>query len=496
MIRNKLLLVCCCLLALSSCGCSNDNKEVPAPAEFKRFADGITFHSEALHQDISLAVLLPKTYISEPDKRYPVVYCLHGLGDEPSSWNDQWLAMENTVQSLESSGLEEMIYVFPKGYRTYYVNRYDGKYPYMDFFVQDLIPYVDKTWRTLADRGHRAITGYSMGGFGAWVLAGKHPELFCASAPLSMSFRTDEQYMSEMPQGGWDDQWGRIFGGSGRTGADRLTDYYKRHCPFYQFTPENKATLSRVRWFLTCGDNEEQLLIGNDNLHVQMRDNGYEHEYRVGDGGHDGIYWRKALREVLPFFSACFAGQTTWDRTALTPSVPDITPEADGAFVSKAFREGKTSGASAIWLCHNGLPADQVRAIMAILQRGRDSRSFVILPCDLSVKSLSQWTWDYEAPKQVAIAIGEAGPAVMEASGRFDRLLFEDAALPEDYTLRQNAFYYMGITDSGVHYKEMGGLYKACKAADVPFEYRVRNAAPDAGTSLLTGFEYLRDYLF
>ena len=272
MMKSKLILLLGIVL-LTSCGCSGKKDGPAQPVSFKRFADGVPVRSEVLGQDISLAVLLPASYVSEPKKRYPVVYCLHGLGDEPASWNDQWLSVESTVKSLEASGLEEMIYVFPQGFRTYYVNYYTGKYNYMDFFVNELIPYVDKTWRTKADRGHRAVTGYSMGGFGAWVLAGKHPELFIASAPLSMSFRTDAQYMTES-QSGWNDQWGRIFGGVGMAGEARLTNYYKDHCPFYQFIPANKDRLSQVRWFLTCGDDEEQLLIANDDLHVQLRDNG------------------------------------------------------------------------------------------------------------------------------------------------------------------------------------------------------------------------------
>ena len=76
----------------------------------------------------------------------------------------------------------------------------------MDMFVQELVPHVDKSFRTIADRAHRALTGYSMGGFGAMILAEKHPELFSCSAPLSMSFRTDAQYMTESGSG-WDGQW-------------------------------------------------------------------------------------------------------------------------------------------------------------------------------------------------------------------------------------------------------------------------------------------------
>ena len=259
-------------IALTSCGC-NPEKEVPPSDNFVRMTDGVIVQSTFLNFPIPFSVLLPKSYIKEPDKRYPVVYMLHGLGDKPESWNDSWLRVQPTIESLEESGMGDMIYIFPSGYKTYYCNRFDGSYPYMDMLVSELIPFVDATYRTIPDKGHRAVTGYSMGGFGACALALKHPELFCASAPLSMSFRTDEQYMTES-QDGWNSQWGRIFGGSGKTGEERLTDYYKEHCPLHQFTAGNKAKYSSVHWFLTCGDDEQQLLFANDDLHVMMRENG------------------------------------------------------------------------------------------------------------------------------------------------------------------------------------------------------------------------------
>ena len=211
---------------------------------------------------------------SSPGKRYPVVYMLHGFGDNRKSWNSQYLRVETKVKELEKEGLEPMIYIFPDGYNSYYCNTYDSAFKYMDMFVDEFVPYIDKTYRTIADREHRVAIGYSMGGFGAMVLPLKNPDVFGLSVPLSMSFRTDEQYTTEGPQSGWDKQWGSIFGGLGTTGEARLTDYYKSHCPFYQFVQENKLKLSTLKLFLHCGDDEEQLLIANDDLHIQLRENG------------------------------------------------------------------------------------------------------------------------------------------------------------------------------------------------------------------------------
>ena len=106
----------------------------------------------------------------DADRRYPVVYMLHGYGDNHTSWNGNYLHANARIQALEKNGLSEMIYIFPAGYNSYYCNYYNGKYNYMDMFVQELVPHVDKSFRTIADRAHRALTGYSMGGFGAMIV--------------------------------------------------------------------------------------------------------------------------------------------------------------------------------------------------------------------------------------------------------------------------------------------------------------------------------------
>jgi hypothetical protein len=64
------------------------------------------------------------------------------------------------------------------------------------------------------------------------MLALQHPDVFGATVPLSISVRTDEQYMTEEASG-WDKQWGSIFGAEGKTGEERITPYYRSHSPFH-----------------------------------------------------------------------------------------------------------------------------------------------------------------------------------------------------------------------------------------------------------------------
>lgn len=468
------------LMAMTSCGCSQkDEKEVPDPETetFVRLTNEIMVPTQLLTVPVPMSVLLPKSYLSNPDKRYPVVYMLHGLGDKPESWNDSWLRVQSTIELLEDEGMGDMIYVFPSGYKTYYCNRIGGGYPYMDMFVTELIPFVDKNYRTLADKEHRAITGYSMGGFGACAMALKHPELFSLSAPLSMSFRTDQQYMTE-EQSGWDSQWGRIFGGSGQQGAARLTDYYKAHCPFYQFTASNKAAVSGVKWYFTCGDNEVQLLIAGDNLHAQMREAGIAHEYRVGEGGHDGGYWRSALREVLPMFDHYMNGGTQWTSKA---QKPNLTPLSfDKAFVSKDYQSG--SGTLAL-LVHSGLNKTQLGKIMAAMDKSEYNKAFVIYPCDLTQKTLPEWLAqareEYPSSKCICTTVGTDGAPALALAGEFERTLFVDSSFSQAPSVVKDQKVYFATTDDAPNYAGMNALYNASKAVEASFEYRVLNSTGD-----------------
>ena len=510
MTKNKFCFLAATLLCVlvSTCACGG-HKPTPQP-EFKRYSSGLSMKSSIIKQGsvvtVPYEILLPADYVSNPERRYPVVYMLHGLGDNESSWNGSWMQGENKITYLENhKELEPMIYVFPRGWHYYYSNFYDASINYMDMFIQEFVPYIDGTYRTLADREHRAVVGYSMGGFGAMVLPMKHPEMFSVSVPLSMSFRTDQQYMTES-QEGWNNQWGMIFGGAGESGAGRITEYYKQHCPLYQFVPENKDVLSTVHWFLTCGDNEEQLLVANDALHQLMMQNGYAHEYRVGDGGHSSSYWRAALDEALPYIQHYFNGGTTWDYSNVFVSVPTVSYESDGAFLSKAFTESGATEGTAIYLCHNGLSQDLVRKMTAVLQGARDSKKFAILPCNLQEKSLMDWIMLYEnhykvggaAPSRCAVAVGEAGREVYTLQSEFNALYFESATLTDDpanITPVKGKFYYMGQNDEGQYYAQIGALYKACrllyssKEEVNMFEYRCRNFTGDTEQDLLQGMQ-------
>jgi enterochelin esterase-like enzyme len=275
--------------------------------EPKRIMEGLSMTSVILGQEINYSVVLPPDYYSAK-KTYPVVYLLHGLGDNESSWLEYGRIAQIADLSVTAKEIVPMIFVMPQGFRSYYVNDYAATFLYEDMFVKEFVPFIDKAYRTIADNVHRATMGYSMGGFGALILPARHPDVFSVSIPLSISVRTDEQYMVE-DASEWNDQWGRLFGGVGKTGNERITEYYKQYSPFHLFNQDNAEAFKQLKLFIDNGDDEHTLCRSNEELHILLCDLHIEHEYRVRNGGHEFSYWREALPNALHFISDSFEGK-------------------------------------------------------------------------------------------------------------------------------------------------------------------------------------------
>ncbi|MDY0102072.1 MAG: alpha/beta hydrolase-fold protein [Lentimicrobium sp.] len=271
-----------------------------------RMRESMCMHSRILNQDVHFSVILPETYFSG-NQKYPVVYMLHGLGDDETSWLEYGCVNQFADQAIRDGEIVPMIFIMPEAFRTYYVNDFEGSFLYQDMFILELVPHIDSLFRTIADKQHRALMGYSMGGFGALNLHLNHPDVFGTTVPLSISVRTDAQYMTEEASG-WDEQWGRLFGASGKIGEARLTDYYREQSPFYQL-PEfagNKAAALNI--YIVNGDEENTLCRSNEELHILMNSCKIPHEYRVTDGCHSFNVWQAAIPNGLRFMSDAFLG--------------------------------------------------------------------------------------------------------------------------------------------------------------------------------------------
>ena len=126
--------------------------------------------SRILGRSVPYCVILPPSYAQEPDRRYPVVYYFHGLGD-----NEQIFVRSGGFDLIEDlwdrQQLGDFIIVTPAGYSSFFMNSYDGRFRYEDFFLQEFLPWIEGRYRILARRESRGIGGISMGGYGALRMA-------------------------------------------------------------------------------------------------------------------------------------------------------------------------------------------------------------------------------------------------------------------------------------------------------------------------------------
>jgi enterochelin esterase-like enzyme len=284
---------------------ANNNGPIPVvTAPQTRLIEGLTFNSTLLNQAVRYSVYLPPDYYTS-NRRYPVVYLLHGYGDDETGWIQYGEVDRIADAGIKSGELPPMIIIMPNGGASFYVNDYQNKVRYEDMFVQEFIAHTDATFRTRAKREFRGISGLSMGGFGSLVLAMHHPELFGSCAAMSASARTDEMFAA-IPDERYNSVFGPVFSGPAK-GEDRLTMTWKRNSPVTLAKSAPEGDLKKVRWFIDCGD-DDALSAGNAVLHIELTKRQIPHEYRVRNGAHTWDYWRTSLPEALKFMSQSFSG--------------------------------------------------------------------------------------------------------------------------------------------------------------------------------------------
>lgn len=261
--------------------------------------EGLTIASRELGRDVSYSLVIPAQASAERPCR--VLYMLHGIGGDASSWME-YANVGRKMQAMADSGLiEPCIIVMPDGYMSYYADAADGSLNYEGFFINELIPAVDSLLPTIADRNHRSIAGFSMGGFGALSLGLRNRDKFESIEALSPSIRTDAQFCTEMPQQDFDHQWGRTFGAAGLEGSTRLTNYYRARSPRHIIDTLDFKELASMRILIDTGDDESTLAPAIDELHAHLLKRGIKHRYIIRQGGHDFDCWYAALPGVLRY---------------------------------------------------------------------------------------------------------------------------------------------------------------------------------------------------
>ncbi len=256
--------------------------------------DDLSMKSEILKGARKFAIYLPPDYETS-SRSYPVLYLLHGAGDDQTGWVQFGEVLRITDKAIKAGTATPMIIVMPDantGQRGYF-NQGDWKYE--DFFFKELMPYVEKKYRIKGEKRYRAVAGLSMGGGGSFMYALHHPELFSSACPLSayVGPLTLEQLKAQIK-------------GSGKTYTEaEIKTYFENHNAVELIKRMPEKDLKSVRWYLDCGD-DDFLFEGNSLAHIELKKKGIPHEYRVRDGAHNWTYWRASLPEVLRFVSEAF----------------------------------------------------------------------------------------------------------------------------------------------------------------------------------------------
>lgn len=269
----------------------------------------VDFDSEAVGRRMRYNIVLPEGY-EDSEARYPVLYLLHGLTSDYTAWarlGIQWHAIPY-----------DLIVVMPDGGNSWYVNweRSDGgqENRWEDYIVRDLIGHVDANWRTTARREGRAINGFSMGGYGAVMLALRNPDLFCSAGSHSGALRFAENIAYAIRRGEEVDiREGRNLSDEPREeiGIEGFSSQAERYpagrifvtadhalaCdPFalvQELEPEDVPHL-----YIDCGTEDGLLNTSRSFVNVLMARK-LPFTFSQADGGHRADYWAAEVEQSL-----------------------------------------------------------------------------------------------------------------------------------------------------------------------------------------------------
>lgn len=247
-------------------------------------ADTVTVYSSVMHKGIKCIIITPADY-AKSKKNYPVLYLLHGYAGNYSRWLTVAPQLKNKVDELQ------LIIVCPDGgYGSWYIDSpADSAVRYETFTAHELVNHIDSSYKTIADRSHRGITGLSMGGHGALYLAIRHKDIYGAAG--SISGLVD---LSFFPKGM---NFKTLFGDSTVAAANLQKNSV--------MTLVNDLKNREIKITFDCGI-YDFLIIPNRNLHQKLLKLRIEHDYAERPGIHNAAYWRNSIDYQLLFFRKFF----------------------------------------------------------------------------------------------------------------------------------------------------------------------------------------------
>jgi S-formylglutathione hydrolase FrmB len=392
--RTRLLTLVALLAFASPAAAAQDPQLVNSERLSPRLQE-LTLRTHELAAPTKVRLLLPASYASQPKRRYPVLYLLHGASGDQSSWTDPG---QGEAEQL-TAGLP-LIVVMPDGgrggfYTNWFNNGAGGLPRWEDWHIKRLIPYVDGHYRTRATRGERAIAGLSMGGFGTFSYASRHPDLFTAALSLSGAVDTTT------PPGIGPPVIDSISAADGGPPGSLWGPFATEEVRWRAHNPYDLAENLRglALWLRTGNGQPGGPFGGGPNVdvteagvfamatrvHERLLDLGIPHVFdNYGPGHHLWAYWNRGLKQTLPAIMARFKrGSKPPARVTFTAAEPSYSaygwsvrikrPALEFSRLANAARSGFTlSGSGSATVTTPALYAP--RHTYAVTVRGKARR--------------------------------------------------------------------------------------------------------------------------
>jgi enterochelin esterase family protein len=253
-----------------------------------------TFPSDILDRDIPYALYLPPSY-EETSRDYPVLYFLHGANENERRWSTRGLTDIALDKMVADGEIGEFIVAIPFAENSFYANSVSGEL-WEDMILVEFIPMIERENRTLGTREGRAISGISMGGYGALKLAFRRPDLFNAVSAHSAMLIDDFESVSVNPRA---EQlftllFERIFA------LSEGMEVWDANNPLRMAAEYD--TLGDLGIYFDCGtDDEYGFYDGAERLHEILEDRGIEHEFHLFPGTHGWDYAKQHTPASLAF---------------------------------------------------------------------------------------------------------------------------------------------------------------------------------------------------
>lgn len=264
--------------------------------------DCSVINSHIVKRVVRYCVMLPPGYDKEKDRKYPVLYFLHGLGE-----NEQALMRSGGWGLIEDLQREhkvgDLLMVAPEGRGSFFINSADGHDRYSDFLLVEFLPYIETHYRIIRNRKSRGATGLSMGGFGALRLAFARPELFGSVSAQSPALITEtpSQLNANLRNAGPLAQLlASVFGNP----ID--VAHWKQNNPF-ALARKNQIQIKTQAIYINCGDQDEYgFAVAASQMHKQLLAEGVRHEFHLYSGRHSAEYFLSHLGETIQFHWSAF----------------------------------------------------------------------------------------------------------------------------------------------------------------------------------------------